>query len=416
MEERIYDYWVASLQDGYIGNLIDIADAFGGAKSFHEYAGCKRAGGGLNLLLQGAGSNGKSWDSNKNIMLTKRLENHILKNWKNADEIARDYSKMIDDNVRYVNHTDGDFPARLLNIPSPPYGLFLRGSLPSDNVRSIAIVGARESSEYGRVCAEYFGDRLAREGVQVISGMAWGIDGIGQTAAVMAGGKSYGVLGCGVDVVYPKNNWRLYEMLCKNGNGVLSEYAPGTAAIARGFPPRNRIIAGLCDVLLVIEAKAKSGTLITVNMAIDQGKTIMALPGRITDELSRGCLNLIEEGAVAALSVESVLRELETCAVDRNSRNEPPINCGRKKEKLLKGLSDDEHDRDITGEISKKTIRNLPDDEKKIMGYLSYDPVSVEELSQNANLPIKEVLVILSKLELKGAVKELSIGKFVAEV
>jgi len=113
--------------------------------------------------------------------------------------------------------------------------------------------------------------------------MAWGIDGIAQSAALCAGGKSFAILGCGVDITYPAKNRSLYDKLCENGNGVISEYAPGTRAEPRRFPPRNRIISGLCDVLLVVEARAKSGTLITVDMAIDQGRTVMVVPGRLTD-------------------------------------------------------------------------------------------------------------------------------------
>lgn len=367
MDKRIYDYWVAGTQSGYIGNIVDIIDNIGDAESFYKF------------ILDY--KNGK--DSN-NIMLTKPLKDYFASKWIDLTNLERNYYGMMNSNVYYVNHTDSDFPIKLKNIPSPPYGLFVKGSLPDEKKKSVAIVGARECSEYGRCCAEYFGDRLAREGIQIISGMAWGIDGLSQMAAINAGGKSFGVLGCGVDVIYPRKNSELYRMLCSDGNGLISEYAPATEARSQLFPPRNRIISGLCDVLLVVEAKAKSGTLITVNMAIEQGKTIMTVPGRITDELSRGCLMLTKEGAMPAISVESVLEELGYV--------------------------------DVLGEeyvqLSFNTD-NLTEDECRVLRNISLDPVGSDELSIKCKLDISRLLMILSKLELMGHVREIAPGMFV---
>lgn len=146
--------------------------------------------------------------------------------------------------------------------------------------------------------------------MQVISGMARGIDGIGQEAALKAGGRSFGVLGCGVDICYPASNRGLYERLCVQG-GVLSAYPPGTEARAQHFPPRNRIVSGLADALIVVEARGRSGTLITVDMALEQGKEVYAVPGRVTDRLSDGCNQLIRQGAGVFLTPEDFLRELE---------------------------------------------------------------------------------------------------------
>ena len=166
------------------------------------------------------------------------------------------------------------------------------GKLPDENRPTVSIVGARNSSEYGKYAAKLFGERLAAAGVQVISGMARGVDGISQQSAIYAGGDSYGVLGSGVDVCYPEDNRRLYDSLITNG-GVISEYLPGTQPKPQYFPQRNRIISGLSDVVLVIEAREKSGTLITVDMALEQGREVFAVPGRICDSLSYGCNSLI---------------------------------------------------------------------------------------------------------------------------
>lgn len=211
--------------------------------------------------------------------------------------------------IRMVERGERDYPARLLEIPDPPERLYVLGKLPEEKVPSVAIIGARECSEYGNYVAARLGECMGRNGIQVISGMARGIDGIGQTAALDAGGSSFAVLGSGVDVCYPARNRRLYERLRERG-GVLSEYPPGTPALSRNFPPRNRIVSGLADAVVVVEAREKSGTLITVDMALEQGKEVYAVPGRVTDALSSGCNRLVKLGAAMLLDPEELAEEL----------------------------------------------------------------------------------------------------------
>lgn len=208
-----------------------------------------------------------------------------------------------------VERGERDYPARLLEIPDPPERLYVLGKLPEEKVPSVAIIGARECSEYGNYVAARLGECMGRNGIQVVSGMARGIDGIGQTAALDAGGSSFAVLGSGVDVCYPARNRRLYERLRERG-GVLSEYPPGTPALSRNFPPRNRIVSGLADAVVVVEAREKSGTLITVDMALEQGKEVYAVPGRVTDALSSGCNRLVKLGAAVLLDPEELAEEL----------------------------------------------------------------------------------------------------------
>ena len=183
--------------------------------------------------------------------------------------------------------------------------------MPPEEKPAIAIIGARECSGYGICMAEAFGEVMARAGIPVISGMARGIDGISQQAALKAGGQTWAVLGCGVDACYPASNRCLYEKILETGGGILSVVPPGTKPIKRLFPERNRIVAGLCDVLLVVEARQKSGTWITVDMALEQGKSIYAVPGRLNDRLSDGCNMLIRQGAGIALSPDDLLAELK---------------------------------------------------------------------------------------------------------
>ena len=219
------------------------------------------------------------------------------------------YHELLEKGIRYTCLGHASYPDRLLKIPDPPFGLYYAGSLPDERQPAAAIVGARGCSPYGIRMAQTFGACLAKAGCQIISGMARGIDGIGQQAALQAGGYSLGILGCGVDICYPKENQALYDALCSKG-GVCSEYAPGMQPKNTLFPARNRLISGFADVVLVIEARKRSGSLITVDMALEQGKEVYALPGRVNDPLSEGCNDLIRQGALAALSPEEMLRDM----------------------------------------------------------------------------------------------------------
>lgn len=233
------------------------------------------------------------------------------------------YGRMRERGIFLVTENEPQFPERLSRIPDKPYVLYCTGKLPQEGKKAVALIGARDCTSYGRYMAEQFGAAFARAGVQVISGMARGIDGVGQSAALQEGGYSLGVLGCGVDFCYPRENRELYERLIGDG-GVCSEYPPGTEPRALLFPPRNRIISGFCDAVLVVEARERSGTLITVDMALEQGRDVYALPGRATDPLSGGCNRLIRQGAGLVSSPEELLREL--------LEESPGNGGGRKKE------------------------------------------------------------------------------------
>lgn len=224
-------------------------------------------------------------------------------------DVAGAYETLRERGISLVTEQEAAFPGRLREIPDAPWALYYVGRLPAEKERTVALVGARDCTEYGRYMAKQFGAGLARAGVQVISGLARGIDGASQRAAMEAGGYSFGVLGCGVDICYPEENRELYDALADAG-GFCSEYPPGTPPKAVFFPPRNRLISGLADGLLVIEAKEKSGTLITVDMALEQGREVYALPGRATDPLSGGCNRLIRQGAGLVCSPEQLLEEL----------------------------------------------------------------------------------------------------------
>lgn len=263
-------------------------------------------------------------------MSESRLEKALGKDVKEAFlrftdkwRVWEEYEKLLTDNINLVSVFDDGYPARLRKIRSRPMILYYMGSLPEDEIMSLAIIGARECSAYGSYVAEVFAEKLAAAGINIISGMARGIDGIGQQAALKAGGATYGVLGCGVDICYPLSNRFLYRQIQEKG-GILSPYVPGTKPIKNLFPYRNKIVAGLSDAILVVEARQKSGTLITVDMALEQGKDVYAVPGRVTDRLSDGCNLMIRQGAGIALTPEDILAEM---AVLRNRKGENRTMC-----------------------------------------------------------------------------------------
>ena len=235
--------------------------------------------------------------------------------------------------ISFVSALEEGFPDKLREIPDPPFGIYYKGKMPGEKEPAAAIIGARLASGYGREQARRFGRQISARGIAVISGMARGIDGIAQKAALDAGGKSYAVLGCGVDICYPEENRELYERLQQQG-GVLSEYPPGMQPIAKLFPPRNRIISGLSDLVLVIEARKRSGTLITVDMALEQGREVYALPGRVSDALSDGCNRLIRQGAGPATCPQDILEyffgtgsEEDSEAERKAVKREPEPSC-----------------------------------------------------------------------------------------
>ena len=298
------------------------------------------------------------------------------------------------DQIKHYKTGDPEYPERLRNIPGAPQNLFVLGKLPEEGRLSVAVIGARDCSEYGKYVARELGTVLGGSGIAVISGMARGIDGISQEAALDAGGSSYAVLGCGVDVCYPEANRQLYERL-KISGGILSEYPPGAPALARHFPPRNRIVSGLADVVVVIEARVKSGTLITVDMALEQGREVYVVPGRVTDRLSDGCNRLIRQGAGILLSPEEFLRELLEGEIGRTA---------------LLNLSG----RMAAGKAQPGGAEGLAPEVAAVLGALELTPLSLEQI--RARLPAeyqdKRINTYLMRLCMEGLAIQVSPGYF----
>lgn len=312
--------------------------------------------------------------------LNDKDRNTIKTAVKNSGDIKKEYADFLAREIAFIPYFKKEYPKRLQEIETPPYALYVKGKLPDNESPSVGIVGARNCTPYGRQMAVLFSEELAKEGVQIISGMARGVDGAGQRGALNVGGRSYGVLGCGVDVCYPKENKGLYADLPGAG-GILSEFPIGAPPLREHFPARNRIISGLSDAILVMEAKERSGSLITADIALDQGKDVYALPGPVTSALSAGCNYLIKQGAGILLSPEDLLNDLK-----------------------ITTSKEDGHIRKKTD----KTEKVLETTENMLYSCLDLYPKSLNTLVQETKLAPAEVLDKLISLELKGYIQEIS--------
>lgn len=277
-------------------------------------------------------------------------------------------------NISYISEKNQAYPEKLRHIYKPPKGLHVRGSLPGADCLAIAVIGARECSFYGKETAFYFARELARSGVLIISGLARGIDAAAHRGALDGGGETYGVLGCGIDICYPKENAELYAQVEKRG-GILSEYGLGEPPLAGYFPLRNRIISGLSEGILVIEARERSGSLITVEHGLEQGKDIFVLPGRICDDLSKGCNRLLKAGAIPVTEPSDILQYY--------------------------GLSADKSSRQL-----KKNNNLLEKEEKMVYSKVCLVPKHINQVAEECGLPVLEVMQNLISLELKGYIKQ----------
>ncbi|MBE6102979.1 MAG: DNA-protecting protein DprA [Selenomonas ruminantium] len=227
--------------------------------------------------------------------------------------------------IRLLTIWDEDYPAMLKEIFDAPAILYVKGSIQRDAKR-IAMVGARKFTPYGEGVAKSFGAGLAKAGLTVVSGGARGIDTASHKGALQVpGGRTVAVLGCGVDVAYPPENRRLFHNIVDGGGALLSEYVPGTPPLPAYFPARNRIIAGLSLGTVVVEAAKRSGSLITAELALSEGRDVFAVPGSIFSAMSQGCNQLLKDGARMASSVEDVLEELGLLAEEKKPRIEPKL-------------------------------------------------------------------------------------------
>lgn len=307
-------------------------------------------------------------------ILTQKQQSAFIQS-RDLDAIEKQYSELKEKQIEFYSIENPKYPKRLLTMDKPPFCLYVRGKLPQENEKTIGIIGARDGTAYGQEVARYYGKEFANLGISVISGMARGIDGIAQQSALEYGGLSYGILGCGVNICYPKENFSLYQKLIEQG-GIVSEYSPDTTPKAGLFPRRNRIISGLSDGILVIEAKKKSGTLITVDWALEQGKDIFAVPGRAFESYSEGCNQLIQMGAKLVRNIEDFYEEYQINHKDVRKNYE-------------------------------KNLKTLDKNQKVVYSCLSLEPKYLDSIRKETNFSTKELLSTLFHLEMVGYIRQI---------
>jgi DNA processing protein len=334
--------------------------------------------------------------------IMKNNVSELMKAVSDYPRLSENYDRWIEGGGGFVTALEPEYPKRLLPYTDRPFALYYKGRLPQENRGTAAVVGARACSFYGRKYARIYARELAENGVQIISGLACGIDSEGHAGALESGirGCTYAVLGCGPDICYPKEEEPVYERILSQGGGILSEYAPGTTPMPRYFPMRNRIISGLADCVLVMEARKRSGSLITVDLALDQGKEIFALPGRVGDGLSEGCLQLIRNGAGILTNCEDVLDFINGL---------PGMEKGENTTISQKG-----EERDVT-EQSPCTLENpaAPSARKMILELLDTGEKNIDALVAQTGFPLSNIQQEILELLLEDQIEEISVGCYV---
>jgi DNA processing protein len=296
-------------------------------------------------------------------------------------DLDKVWAKIESQGIKILIWEDETYPQRLKEIEQPPPVLYIRGDYLPDDLFAVAIVGTRRVTAYGRQITEELAAYLASNGITVVSGLARGVDAIAHQTALKAGGRTIGVLGSGVDKIYPPEHRGLAGKMMESG-AIVSDYAPGTPPDASNFPPRNRIISGLSLAVVVIEAGETSGALITAEFAAEQGREIFAVPGSILAPQSKGTNKLIQNGALPLLSVNDLMQALN-----------------------------------LTRMGEQKAARKvIPSDETeaRLMNVLGEEPVHVDEIRNRTDLPIEKVSATLALMELKGMVRQVGGMNYVA--
>ena len=273
----------------------------------------------------------------------------------------------------------------------PPGDLYVNGDFKESDVNAVGIVGSRTPTQYGLKACEEISYELALRGITVVSGMARGIDSAAHIGAIKAGGRTIAVMGSGHNKIYPAENRRLYEKIVNSG-AVVSEYTDDTSPLSGNFPRRNRIISGLSRGVLVVEAARRSGSLITTNFALEQGREVFAMPGNINSGRSNGTNALIKEGAKLVESAEDIIEELKL-----NFENKIQEPTGLKEKPAVAG----------------RFIPQMSQEEKSIYDILGDEPRTVDDISEITEIPIKKIYEIILKMELKKLAKALPGENFV---
>lgn len=289
-------------------------------------------------------------------------------------------ARLANDGISVVTLADDAYPALLREIGSPPPVLFYRGHLLETDSTAVAVVGTRRVTSYGREMAMQIGQGLARAGVTVVSGLAKGVDGIAHQAALAAGGRTIAVLGSGVNSIYPYEHTRLASQIVEQG-AVLSDYSPDRKPDAPNFPARNRIISGLSLGVVVIEAPERSGALITVDFAADQGRDVFAVPGQVLSSSSVGSNKLIRDGARLVRDADDILEELQLRRAEAVEAVQQPM--------------------------------GINEEERRLLSVLTGDPQHIDDIAERCNMSLPGVSALLVTLELRGQLRNVGAQHYV---
>ncbi|MCG2788409.1 MAG: DNA-processing protein DprA [Actinomycetia bacterium] len=336
--------------------------------------------------------------------ITRTLNSETFKNKSAPLQLGNDkildFDNMIaylgKNNINVLNISGKFYPKLLKEIFYPPPVLFYKGNqiLKSDYL--LAIVGTRKCSAYGKDVARYISRQLSKIGITIVSGMASGIDYWAQKAALEEKGSSIGILGCGIDIIYPPENKDLYIQLMNNGS-LLTEFFPGTPPLKSNFPARNRIISGMSMGVVVIEAGIKSGALITGEFALNQNREVFAIPGSIFNSESQGCHKLIKNGAKLVENIDDILEE-----ISQYYKND--ISCDFQNE----GLADNFKQKEKIDIL----VKTLNEKQKIVFDCLGCLPKSIEKIVFETKFKVKDLLQIISELEIKELIKEKKYNAF----
>jgi DNA processing protein len=335
-------------------------------------------------LLNNFGEAQIAWEAPADALRQAGLSKKIVENMvqmRAEVDLDQVWDRMQAKGIEVLTWEDEVYPRRLREIDQPPPVLYLRGELLPEDDWSVAIVGTRRITAYGRQMAEEIAGVLARNGVTVVSGMARGVDGVAHQATLNAGGRTIAVLGSGVDRIYPPENRRLADQIIARG-GLVSDYPPGTPPDAANFPPRNRIISGLALAVVVIEAGHTSGALITAGFAADQGREVFAVPGNVNAPQSQGANRLIRDGARPLLDPYEILEALDLTMITQHQAARVVLPADSLEAQLYRVIGD--------------------------------EPLHVDEIRAQTNLPIEKVTATLALMELKGMVRQLGGMHYIA--
>ena len=338
----------------------------------------------MQALIQHFGDLELAWKASPEDLAEAGLGKKVIERIIQAREeidLRKLWEKIESQGINILTWQDESYPGRLKEIDQPPPVLYIRGEYLPDDLFAVAIVGTRRATAYGRQITEEISTFLAANGITVISGLARGVDAIAHQTTLKAGGRTIAVLGSGVDKIYPPEHRGLAEQMMERG-AVISDYALGTPPDASNFPPRNRIISGLSLAVVVIEAGETSGALITAEFAAEQGREVFAVPGSILAPQSKGTNKLIQRGALPLLSMNDLMQALDLTRVgeQKAARKVIPAN----------------------------------ETEARLMNVLGSEPLHVDEIRNQAELPIEKVSATLALMELKGMVRQVGGMNYVA--